>query len=190
MSIHQPVVVLSIDEKRQIQALDRTQPGLPMKKGRYATMTQDYKQNGTITLFAAFDVLEGKVIGRCVQRHRHQEFIRFLNAVERQVPTDKAIHVVLDNYATHKHPKVRAWLQRHQRFTFHFTPTSCLLGQCRRRPVRQAHPTAAQTRRPHLNRRPSGRHPSLLKPTTIPNPSSGANPPMLFSPPSSAGGKR
>ena len=118
-------VVLSIDEKSQIQALDRTQPGLPMKKGRCATMTHDYKRNGTTTLFAAFDVLEGKVIGRCMQRHRHQEFIRFLNAVEREVPTDKAIHVVLDNYATHKHPKVRAWLQRHQRFTFHFTPTSC-----------------------------------------------------------------
>jgi transposase len=118
-------VVLSIDEKSQIQALDRTQPGLPMKKGRCATMTHDYKRNGTTTLFAALNVLEGKVIGRCMQRHRHQEFIRFLNAVERGVPAGKAVHVVLDNYATHKHPKVTAWLQRHQRFTFHFTPTSC-----------------------------------------------------------------
>jgi transposase len=118
-------VVLSIDEKSQIQALDRTQPGLPMKKGRCATMTHDYKRNGTTTLFAALDILEGKVIGRCMQRHRHQEFIRFLNAVEREVPAGKAVHVVLDNYATHKHPKVRAWLQRHPRFTFHFTPTSC-----------------------------------------------------------------
>ena len=118
-------VVLSIDEKSQIQALDRTQPGLPMKKGRCATMTHDYKRNGTTTLFAALDVLEGKVIGRCMQRHRHQEFIRFLNAVEREVPANKAIHVGLDNYATHKHPKVTAWLQRHRRFTFHFTPTSC-----------------------------------------------------------------
>jgi transposase len=118
-------VVLSIDEKSQIQALDRTQPGLPMKKGRCATMTHDYKRNGTTTLFAALDVLEGKVIGRCMQRHRHQEFIRFLNAVEREVPADNAVHVVLDNYATHKHPKVTAWLKRHQRFTFHFTPTSC-----------------------------------------------------------------
>jgi transposase len=115
-------VVLSIDEKSQIQALDRTQPGLPMKKGRCATMTHDYKRNGTTTLFAALDTLEGKVIGRCMQRHRHQEFIRFLNAVEREVPADKAVHVVLDNYATHKHPRVKAW---HQRFTFHFTPTSC-----------------------------------------------------------------
>jgi transposase len=118
-------VVLSIDEKSQIQALDRTQPGLPMKKGRCATMTHDYKRHGTTTLFAALDILEGKVIGRCMQRHRHQEFIRFLNAIEREVPADKAVHVVLDNYATHKHPKVTAWLARHPRFTFHFTPTSC-----------------------------------------------------------------
>ena len=118
-------VVLSIDEKSQIQALDRTQPGLPMKKGRCATMTHDYKRHGTTTLFAALDILEGKVIGRCMQRHRHQEFIRFLNAVEREVPADTAVHVVLDNYATHKHPRVKAWLRRHARFTFHFTPTSC-----------------------------------------------------------------
>ena len=118
-------VVLSIDEKSQIQALDRTQPGLPMKKGRCATMTHDYKRNGTTTLFAALDILEGKVIGRCMQRHRHQEFIRFLNTVEREVAADKAVHVVLDNYATHKHPKVKAWLTRHRRVTFHFTPTSC-----------------------------------------------------------------
>ena len=118
-------VVLSIDEKSQIQALDRTQPGLPMKKGRCATMTHDYKRHGTTTLFAALDIIEGKVIGRCMQRHRHQEFIRFLNTVERAVAADKAVHVVLDNYATHKHPRVKAWLQRHARFTFHFTPTSC-----------------------------------------------------------------
>src|SRR5438132_3160803 len=118
-------VVLSLDEKSQIQALDRTQPGLPMKKGRCATMTHDYKRNGTTTLFAALDILDGKVIGRCMQRHRHQEFIRFLNTVEREVAADKAVHVVLDNYATHKHPKVRGWLARHPRVTFHFTPTSC-----------------------------------------------------------------
>ena len=96
-----------------------------MKKGRCATMTHDYKRNGTTTLFAALDILEGKVIGRCMQRHRHQEFIRFLNTVEREVAADKAVHVVLDNYATHKHPKVKAWLTRHRRVTFHFTPTSC-----------------------------------------------------------------
>jgi transposase len=117
-------VVLSIDEKSQIQALDRTQPGLPMKKGRLGTMTHDYKRNGTTTLFAALNVLEGKVIGRNMQRHRHQEFIRFLNAVEREVPKGKAIHAILDNYAVHKHSKVRAWLARHPRWTFHFTPTS------------------------------------------------------------------
>jgi DDE superfamily endonuclease len=117
-------VVLSIDEKSQIQALDRTQPGLPIKPGRCQTMTHDYKRHGTTTLFAALSVLDGTVIGRCMQRHRHVEFIRFLNATERAVAPDKPIHVVLDNYATHKHPKVLAWLARHPRWTFHFTPTS------------------------------------------------------------------
>jgi len=117
-------VVLSIAEKSQIQALDRTQPGLPMKKGRCGTMTHDYKRHGTTTLFAALNVLDGKVIGRCMQRHRHQEFIRFLNAVEANVPAGKLIHAIADNYATHKHPKVRQWLARHPRWTFHFTPTS------------------------------------------------------------------
>jgi transposase len=118
-------VVLSVDEKSQIQALDRTQPGLPMKRGKAGTMTFDYKRNGTTTLFAAVDVLEGTVIGHCMQRHRHQEFIRFLNAIERAVPAGKLVHVILDNYATHKHPKVLRWLGRHPRFVFHFTPTSC-----------------------------------------------------------------
>ena len=117
-------VVLSVDEKSQIQALDRTQPGLPIKKGRAGTMTHDYKRNGTTTLFAALNVLDGTVIGRNMQRHRHQEFIRFLNTVEGTVPAGKTIHVILDNYATHKHPKVRAWLAAHPRWTFHFTPTS------------------------------------------------------------------
>ena len=117
-------VVLSVDEKSQIQALDRTQPGLPLKQGRCGTMTHDYKRNGTTTLFAALNVLDGRVIGRCMQRHRHQEFIRFLNAVEAEVPAGKLIHAIVDNYAAHKHPKVRAWLARHPRWTFHFTPTS------------------------------------------------------------------
>jgi transposase len=117
-------VVLSIDEKSQIQALDRTQPGLPLKKGRGATLTHDYKRNGTTTLFAALNVLDGTVIGQNMQRHRHQDFIRFLDAVERDVPADKAVHVILDNYATHKHAAVRGWLARHPRWTFHFTPTS------------------------------------------------------------------
>ena len=117
-------VVLSVDEKSQIQALDRTQPGLPLKQGRCGTMTHDYKRNGTTTLFAALNVLDGRVIGRCMQRHRHQEFIRFLNAVEAEVPAGKLIHAIVDNYAAHKHPKVRAWLACHPRWTFHFTPTS------------------------------------------------------------------
>jgi transposase len=108
----------------QIQALDRTQPGLPLKPGKTGTLTHDYKRHGTTTLFAALNILDGTVIGRCMQRHRHQEFIRFLNAIERQVPAGKVIHVILDNYATHKHPKVLAWLARHPRWTFHFTPTS------------------------------------------------------------------
>ena len=117
-------VVLSVDEKSQIQALDRTQPGLPLKKGRGLTMTHDYKRHGTTTLFAALNVLTWEVFGRNMQRHRHQEFIRFLNALEKDIPAGKVIHVILDNYAAHKHAKVRAWLARHPRWTFHFTPTS------------------------------------------------------------------
>ncbi|HEX2083784.1 MAG TPA: IS630 family transposase [Xanthomonadaceae bacterium] len=116
-------LVFSLDES-QIQALDRTQPGLPLKPGKAGTMTHDYKRHGTTTLFAALNVLDGKVIGRCMARHRHQEFIRFLNAVERVGPPGKVIHAILDNYGAHKHPKVRAWLARHPRWTFHFTPTS------------------------------------------------------------------
>jgi len=118
-------LVLSIDEKSQIQALDRTQPSLPMKKGRLGTMTHDYKRHGTTTLFAALNVLDGTVTGQNMQRHRHQEFIRFLNAIEAKVPGGRIIHAVLDNYAAHKHPKVLAWLERHPRWVFHFTPTSC-----------------------------------------------------------------
>jgi transposase len=117
-------LVLSVDEKSQIQALDRTQPGLPMKRGRCGTMTHDYKRHGTTTLFAALNVLDGKVIGQCMSRHRHQEFIRFLNTINRQTPAEQDVHLIVDNYATHKHPKVCAWLGRHQRFHFHFTPTS------------------------------------------------------------------
>jgi transposase len=117
-------IVLSVEEKCRIQALDRTQPGLPLKKGHCDTMTHDYVRNGTTTLFAALDVLEGKVIGRCMQRHRHQEFIRLLNAIEAAVHAGKVVHVILDNYAAHKHPKVMRWLGRHPRFVFHVTPTS------------------------------------------------------------------
>jgi transposase len=124
--LHPPAhaVVLSVDEKSQIQALERTQPGLPPKEGRPATATHDYERHGTTTLFAALNVLDGTVLGRCMQRHRHQEFIRFLNTVEGTVPAGKLVHAILDNYATHKHPKVLAWLERHPRWTFHFTPTS------------------------------------------------------------------
>jgi transposase len=117
-------VVLSVDEKSQIQALDRTQPGLPMKKGRLGTMTHDYRRHGTTTLFAALNVLDGTVIGKNMTRHRHQEFIRFFNALESAIPQDKAVHAIVDNYAAHKTPQVRRWLARHPRWTFHFTPTS------------------------------------------------------------------
>ena len=117
-------LVLSVDEKSQIQALDRTQPGLPLKKGRCATMTHDYKRHGTTTLFAALDVLDGKVIGQRMQRHRHREFIRFLNKINRDTADDRDVHLILDYYAPHKHAKVKKWLERHPRFHFHFTPTS------------------------------------------------------------------
>ena len=117
-------LVLSVDEKSQIQALDRTQPGLPMKKGRAGTMTHDYKRHGVTTLFAALDVASGKVIGECMNRHRHQEFLRFLRTIDRSTPKNLDLHLIADNYATHKHPKVKAWLARHPRFHLHFTPTS------------------------------------------------------------------
>ena len=138
-------VVVSIDEKSQIQALDRTQPGLPLKPGRCGTMTHDYKRHGTTTLFAALNILDGTVIGRCMPSHTHQQFIKFLNAVERAVPTGKVIHAIADNYATHKHPKVREWLADHPRWTFHFTHN----------------PKADPARRVHLRRRPPARHPEL-----------------------------
>jgi transposase len=117
-------IVLCVDEKSQIQALDRTQPGLPMKRGRAATMTHDYKRNGTTTLFAALDVLDGTVVGECMPRHRHQEFLRFLRRLDREFPTTLALHLIVDNYGTHKHPNVRTWLGAHPRFHLHFTPTS------------------------------------------------------------------
>jgi transposase len=117
-------VVVSIDEKSQIQALDRTQPGLPLKPGKCGTMTHDYKRNGTTTLFAALNILDGTVVGRCMPSHTHKEFITFLNAVERAVRPGRIIHAIADNYATHKHPKVKQWLADHPRWVFHFTPTS------------------------------------------------------------------
>jgi transposase len=116
--------VLSVDEKSQVQALDRTQPGLPMKKGRAGTMTHDYKRHGTTSLFAALDVATGAVIGQCMKRHRHQEFLRFLRTIDRQTPKKRDLHLILDNYATHKHSNVKTWLAKHPRFHLHFTPTS------------------------------------------------------------------
>jgi transposase len=117
-------IVFCVDEKSQIQALDRTQPSLPIKKGRCGTMTHDYKRNGTVTLFAALNILDGAVISMCDDRHRHQEWLRFLKVVDELNPDAKEIHLIADNYATHKHPKVRRWLERHPRIHMHFTPTS------------------------------------------------------------------
>jgi transposase len=117
-------VVLCMDEKSQIQALDRTQASLPIKKGRAGTMTHDYKRNGTTTLFAALDVLTGAVIGQCLPRHRHEEFLKFLRTIDREVPKGLQIHMVLDNYSTHNHENVAKWLAKHPRFHLHFTPTS------------------------------------------------------------------
>jgi len=154
-------IVLSVDEKSQIQALDRTQPGLPMKKGRAGTMTHDYKRHGTTTLFAALNVLDGTVIGRNMQRHRHQEFIRFLNAVEAHVPAGKVIHAIVDNYAVHKHPKVRQWLTRHPRWALPLHPDLGLLAQRRRGLLCQAHQTPPQTRCLSLSRRSAGSYQSL-----------------------------
>src|SRR6478736_7966875 len=117
-------LVLCVDEKSQIQALDRTQKRLPIYRGRCETMTHDYKRNGTTTLFAALDVVEGRLIGQCMPRHRHQEFIKFLKQIDVETPADLDLHLIVDNYATHKHPKVQSWLKRHRRFHLHFIPTS------------------------------------------------------------------
>jgi transposase len=117
-------LVLCVDEKSQIQALDRTQPSLPMRRGRAGTMTHDYKRNGTTTLFAAMNTLDGSVLGECLPRHRHQEFLKFLRTIDREFPGDMDLHLIVDNYRTHKHDNVNEWLERHPRFHLHFTPTS------------------------------------------------------------------
>ena len=124
MSPPEHALVLCVDEKSQVQALDRTQPGLPLKKGRAQTMTHDYKRHGTTTLFAALNVLDGQVIGQCQQRHTHAEWLKFLRKIDRETPKDKTLHLIADNYATHKHPAVQQWLAEHPRFNMHFTPTS------------------------------------------------------------------
>ena len=149
-----------MDEKSQIQALDRTQASLPMKKGRAGTMTHDYKRNGTTTLFAALDVLTGAVIGQCLPRHRHSEFLKFLRTIDREVPEGLEIHLILDNYATHKHANVKKWLAKHPRFHLHFTPTSSSLAEPDRALVRQAHrqgdPPRRLPQRPRPDRRDRG----------------------------------
>ena len=124
MSPPEHALVLCCDKKSQVQALDRTQLGLPMKPGRAATMTHDYKRNGTTTLFAAMSTLDGSIISRCEQRHRHIEWLIFLRQIDRETPQDKSLHLICDNYATHKHPKVKGWLDKHSRFHIHFTPTT------------------------------------------------------------------
>ena len=133
-------VILCVDEKTQVQALDRTQPGLPMKKGRCGTMTHDYKRNGTTCLFAAMNVLEGKVLGSCYPRHRHQEFLKFLRTIEREVPSELDIHMILDNYGTHGHANVKTWLEKHPRFILHFTPNEFILAESGRAVVRGNYP--------------------------------------------------
>ena len=150
-------IVLSVDEKSQIQALDRTQPGLPLKKGRAGTMTHDYERHGTTTLFAAMNVLDGTVIGRNMQRHRHQEFIRFLNVIEKQVPAGKTIHAIVDNYAAHKHPNVRRWLERQSAMDVPFYTDIGVLAQCSRGLLRHPHKAQAQARRLSIRRRPASR---------------------------------
>jgi transposase len=154
-------IVLSVDEKSQIQALDRTQPGLPLKRGRGATMTHDYKRNGTTTLFAALNVLDGSVIGRNMQRHRHQEFIRFLNAVEAELSSDKAVHVILDNYATHKQPKVSCLARPASALDLPLRAYVVFLVERRRGLLRQADAPALEERCLLLRRRSPSRHQPL-----------------------------
>ena len=124
MSPPEHALVLCCDENSQVQALDRTQPGLPLKKGRAATMTHDYKRNGTTALFAALNVLDGQVVGQCQQRHAHAEWLKFLKKIDRETPKDMTLHLIADNHATHKHPTVQDWLAKHPRFNMHVTPTS------------------------------------------------------------------
>jgi hypothetical protein len=165
-------LVLSVDEEWQIQALDRTPPRLPMKRGRCGTTTDDYKRHGTTTLFAALDVVEGLVIGQSVARHRHQEFIWFLDTNNRETPAAPELHLIVDNYVTHKHPKVRAWLERHPRF--HYTSRDLgFLAQRGRGLLHQIDLAAAQARRLQRHRRPAGRHQSIphrnqRQPKTLP----------------------
>ena len=185
-------IVLSVDEKSQIQALDRTQPGLPMKKGRAGTMTHDYKRHGTTTLFAALDVLDGTVIGQCMQKHRHQEFIRFLNKINRATSKHLALHLIVDNYAAHKTPEVKRWLKRHPRFHLHFTPTSAswlnlverFFAEITRKRIRRGvfHSTSSNCKWPSTT--------TSTSTTPTPSLSSGRLPPVPSSIRSTEGNKR
>ena len=183
--------MLCMDEKSSVQALDRTQPSLPIKQGRAQTMTHDYKRHGTATLFAALDVLTGRVIGQCLPRHRHTEFLKFLRTIDREVPDELAVHLICDNYATHKHESVRAWLDKHPRFQLHFTPTSSswlnlverwfreLTDKALRRGVFTPCPTSSPKSRTTSPRT-----------TTTPNHSYGPPPPTTSSPKSPADASR
>ena len=192
LSPPEKAIVLCMDEKSSVQALDRTQPSLPMKPGRAQTMTHDYKRNGTATLFAALDVLTGKVIGQCLPRHRHTEFLKFLRTIDREVPEALAVHLICDNYATHKHESVRAWLDKHPRFQLHFTPTSSSWLNLVERWFREL--TDKALRRgilptPYPTSSPRSRTTSP-RTTTTPNHSYGPPPPKTSSPRSPADASR
>ena len=181
-------IVLCVDEKSQIQALDRTQASLPMKKGRAGTMTHDYKRNGTTTLFAALSVLNGSVVGQCLPRHRHQEFLKFLRTLDREFPGELELHLIVDNYRTHKHANVEAWLAQTPSFPPPLHPDLELLAQSRRalvpRADRQGDPPRRLPQRPRTDRR--NRTPSSPPTTTTPNRSSGPPQPTRSSPRSDA----
>jgi transposase len=162
--------VLCADEKSQIQALDRTQPGLPLQKGRCGTMTHDYKRHGTTTLFAGLEVLTGQLIGTCLPTHRHQEGLRFLRLIDTQTPLALDLHLIVDNYATHKHPAVRRWLARHPRFHLHFIPTSSSWLKPDRAVVPRAHAQAASPRGVPECRRSHRRHRGLHRAAQRPPP--------------------
>lgn len=170
-------LVLCCDEKTQIQALDRTQPGLPLKRGRGKTMTHDYKRNGVTTLFAALNMLTGQVLSMTDQLHRHQEWLRFLKTIDRMTPKNKSLHLIVDNYATHKHPEVRAWLARHPRFHMHFTPTSASWLSTWSNASFATSPTTASAAAP-FPASPNWRPPSTsTSPRTTPNPNPSSGPP-------------
>ena len=185
-------LVLSVDEKSQIQALDRTQPGLPLKKGRAGTMTHDYKRHGTTTLFAALNVATGKVIGQCMKRHRHQEWLRFLRAIDRATPKRLDLHLIADNYATHKHPEGEGLARQASALPHALHADLGLLAQPGRALLRPDHRRTHPPRRLQQRRRTRSRHPATTWSITMPtqSPSSGPPPPSTSSKKSPAGDKR